>query len=92
MSCPNLARIATHGDIYMNAHFEDYCEMARGDVQAGEKVNDYVVLYVFWRTTGILWLYVATVTHLHTHAHTTHTRTHIVFYLCVTSFLCGGYP
>ena len=30
---------------------EDYCEMARGDVQAGEKVNGYLVLYVFWRTT-----------------------------------------
>ena len=53
-SCPNLARIASQGDIYMNAHFEDDCEVARGDVQAGEKVNGYLVLYVFWRTTGIL--------------------------------------
>ena len=53
-SCPNLARIASQGDIYMNTYFEDDCEVARGDVQAGRKVNDYLVLYVFWRTTGIL--------------------------------------
>ena len=53
-SCPNLARIASQGDIYKTAHFEDYCEMAGGDVQAGEKVNDYLVLYVFWRATRIL--------------------------------------
>ena len=53
-SCPNLARIASQGDIYMNTHFEDDCEVARGDVQAGEKVNGYGA---------------HTYTHKHTHTH-----------------------